>query len=418
MLQKSYASVSRLPPLNSAPIMPARRLALRLAIVTTHPIQYYAPVFRALAETTDFEVRVFYTWSQAEGNQLFDPGFGTAVSWDVPLRTGYAHQFVVNTALRPGTDRFAGINNPTLVAELEQWRPDALLVYGWNNRAHLEVLRHFKGRVPVFFRGDSTLLDPRPWWRDWLRRTFLRWVYRYIDVAIAVGANNRDYFAWCGVAPDRIAIAPHSIDTRRFAADTERHEARAKAWREESGIAEDAVVFLYAGKLQPKKDPQLLLAAFRELPGTAHLVYVGQGESEADLRHAAQDVDRIHFLPFQNQSLMPSVYRFGDVFVLPSCGPGETWGLALNEAMTCARPVIASSRVGGARDLVDQDRNGWTFAAGDRDALVRTLTLALGRGRAGLRAMGAVAHSAHHRWSTETSAQRIAAIVATHSRPA
>jgi glycosyltransferase involved in cell wall biosynthesis len=148
------------------------------------------------------------------------------------------------------------------------------------------------------------------------------------------------------------------------------------------------------------------------------LVYVGQGESEAGLRQAARDVDRIHFLPFQNQSLMPSVYRFGDVFVLPSCGPGETWGLALNESMTCARSVIASSRVGGARDLVDQDRNGWTFTAGDRDALVRTLALALARGRAELHAMGAVAYSAHPRWSTETSAQRIAAIVAAHSRPA
>jgi glycosyltransferase involved in cell wall biosynthesis len=392
--------------------MSAQQFPLKLAIVSTHPIQYYAPVFRALAGMPDLEVRVFYTWSQAEAGELFDHGFGATVSWDVPLRAGYAHQFVANTASRPGTDRFGGIVAPTLVAELEQWCPDALLVYGWNHRAHLAVLRRFKGRVPVFFRGDSTLLDPRPWWRDRLRRTFLRWVYKHIDVAIAVGANNRDYFAWCGVAPDRIAIAPHSIDTVRFAADTEHHEAHAEAWRKEAGIAADAVVFLYAGKLQEKKDPGLLLEAFRELPGAAHLVYVGQGESEAGLREAARGLNRIHFVPFQNQSVMPSVYRYGDVFVLPSRGPGETWGLALNEAMTCARPVIASSRVGGARDLVEQGRNGWTFAAGDRGALVRTLTGALDRGRAQLHAMGAEAYGAHARWSTEASAQRIAAIVA------
>jgi len=397
--------------------MPTRNLAVKLAIVTTHPIQYYAPVFRTLAGMPDLDLRVFYTWSQAESSRLFDPGFGTAVAWDVPLRTGYDHRFVENTATRPGPDHFGGIVNPTLVAEVERWKPDALLVYGWNNRAHLGVLRHFKGRVPVFFRGDSTLLDPRPWWRGRLRRAYLGWVYRHIDVAIAVGANNRDYFAWCGVPADRIAVAPHSIDTLRFAADAEEHEARAKAWRRELEISEDAVVFVYAGKLQPKKDPGLLLAAFREVLDGAHLVYVGQGELEARLRAEARGLDRVHFLPFQNQSRMPSVYRLGDVCVLPSCGPGETWGLALNEALTCGRPVIASSRVGGARDLVAQDRNGWIFAAGDRDALIRVLRTAASLGRNALLAMGATGRDDSSRWSTEATAARIAQIVAAHCRP-
>ncbi len=43
------------------------------------------------------------------------------------------------------------------------------------------------------------------------------------------------------------------------------------------------------------------------------------------------------FLDFQNQQKMPLVYRLCDIFVLPSMGPGETWGLAVNEAMACKR---------------------------------------------------------------------------------
>jgi glycosyltransferase involved in cell wall biosynthesis len=384
-------------------VMPQRKLA----IVSTHPIQYYAPVFRALAASGDFDLRVFYTWSQLFTESMFDPGFGAAVKWDVPLLDGYQYQFVRNVAKRPGTDHFGGLNTPTLVREIETWQPDAILVYTWNSRAHLRALRYFKGRLPVLFRGDSTLLDERAWWRASLRKIFLTWVYRHVDVAIAVGANNRDYFAWCGLPPERIAIAPHSVDTVRFAADSAAHEKRAAEWRQELGIGPQAIVILFAGKLQHKKNPRLLLDAFSALKNGSHLVFVGNGELENELNAGAATMENVHFLPFQNQSIMPAVYRLGDVFVLPSRGPEETWGLALNEAMASGRAVIASSKVGGARDLIQPGENGWIFESGERRALENTLRLAASLGRSDLHAMGRTAQAWSAGWSTAESARRI-----------
>jgi glycosyltransferase involved in cell wall biosynthesis len=379
----------------------------RLAIVSTHPIQYYAPVFRALAASPQIDVRVFYTWSQVAADGAFDPGFGTEVKWDVPLLDGYAYQFVPNAAKYPGTDHFGGLSNPTLIREVEAWHPDAVLVYTWNSRTHLRALRHFKNRVPVLFRGDSTLIDQRTWWRTLLRRMFLTWVYSHVDVAIAVGTNNRNYFAWCGLPLQRIALAPHSIDTVRFASDTATHESRAATWRRELGIDRDALVVLFAGKLQRKKNPGLLLEAFLGLDHEAHLIFVGNGELEGELRTRAQGADNVHFLPFQNQSAMPAVYRLGDIFVLPSQGPEETWGLALNEAMASGRAVIASTKVGGACDLIRRDKNGWIFESGDRRGLQDTLRDAIRRGRAALHSMGRAAQFESARWSSEESARLI-----------
>ena len=51
--------------------------------------------------------------------------------------------------------------------------------------------------------------------------------------------------------------------------------------------------------------------------------------------------------------------RLADVFVLPSQGPGETWGLAINEAMACGRVVVASNKCGGAIDLIQEGLNGF-----------------------------------------------------------
>jgi glycosyltransferase involved in cell wall biosynthesis len=80
---------------------------------------------------------------------------------------------------------------------------------------------------------------------------------------------------------------------------------------------------------------------------------------------------RFRVLPFQNQTRMPVVYRIGDVFVLPSAY-GETWGLAVNEALACGRPVLVSDRVGCAPELVSEDC-GAVFPWNDLPALTKAL---------------------------------------------
>ena len=382
---------------------------LRLAIISTHPIQYYAPIFQRLAQSERLRSRVFFTFSQTAQGPIADQGFGRTIVWDLPLLEGYDHEFVPNVARRPGTDHFWGLRNPQLTRSMEKWGATAVLVFGWNSASHLQVLRHFKGRLPVFFRGDSTLLDRGTLHRRAARKVFLRWVYRHIDVAIAVGANNRDYFRWCGVPEARIGFAPHAIDTKRFADPDGAHERQAARWRTELGIPAGARVILFAGKLIAKKAPQLLLQAFLRSKASAHLVFVGSGALEPQLHRHAQQAAGVHFLPFQNQQLMPAVYRLGDVFVLPSRGPGETWGLALNEAMASGRPIIASSKVGGARDLVIPGSTGWIFESGNLEALTSTLATVCACNTAELGRIGLTARQHSERWSIESAAAGIEA---------
>lgn len=376
--------------------------ALQLAIVSTHPIQYYAPLFRALQAGGVVRPHVFYTWSQTESGVVADAGFGREVRWDLPLRDGYDHEFVPNVARNPGSDRFDGIDNPELVARIEALRPDALLVFGWNLRSHLAAMRSFHGRVPVFFRGDSTLLDPQPLWRTLARRTLLYWVYRHVDCALAVGSANEDYFAWCGVPRARIERVPHAIDVQRFGDDAA--EQRAEALRQQIGLEPGARTLVYAGKFQDKKDPLTLVDAFLRSGAGCRLLLVGDGPLDGTLRQRARIDRRVQVLPFQNQSEMPAVYRAGDAVILPSRGPGETWGLALNEAMASGRPVIASSRAGGARDLVLEGQTGWTFRAGDSVDLARVIARFRDSSAAELQAMRRSARAHAAGWSVETAA--------------
>jgi glycosyltransferase involved in cell wall biosynthesis len=101
------------------------------------------------------------------------------------------------------------------------------------------------------------------------------------------------------------------------------------------------------------------------------------------MQRIASGNSRIHILPFQNQSAMPAAYALCDVFCLPSKGPGETWGLAVNEAMACGKAVLVSERVGCAVDLVCHAENGYVFRTGDKADLLEKMRLMLSTGSIG-----------------------------------
>ncbi|HXD77288.1 MAG TPA: hypothetical protein VN616_05745, partial [Puia sp.] len=266
----------------------------RLAIVSSHPIQYNAPWFRILAAHPALDPCVFYTWEQSATGLKYDPDFRAEIEWDIPLLEGYAHRFVKNVATDPGTHHFRGLINPTLNAEIASWRPDALLVFGWSFDSHLKCLRHFHRKLPVLFRGDSTLIDERPGIRRHLRRWFLRWVYSHVDYALYVGSANRDYFLTHGLREDQLVYAPHATDNSRFEQPEARYRRLACEWRQRLGIGEDDLVLLFAGKLEPKKDPFFLLEIARRIPDRRlKIMLAGTGVLEDGLREAASGDDRV-----------------------------------------------------------------------------------------------------------------------------
>ncbi len=349
---------------------------LRIAIVSSHPIQYNAPFFRLLALQAAFEPKVFYTWSQTERMEKYDPGFGKKIEWDIPLLEGYEYAFVPNIATDPGTHHFRGMINPGLIEEIARWQADAVLIYGWSFDSHLKCMGHFHRKIPVLFRGDSTLLDERPGIRKWIRRMFLKWVYTHVDYALYAGTENRKYFLKHGLNSGQLIFAPHAVDNNRFAAPHEMYVQQAKIWRHELGISDDDVVILFAGKMEPKKDPLLILQIAGMIKDEKiKFLFVGNGVLEQELKTKAGNDKRILFLDFQNQQKMPVVYRLGDIFILPSKGPGETWGLSVNEAMACGKPVLVSDRCGCAADLVINGRNGYVFSATDKADLAEKMVL-------------------------------------------
>lgn len=322
----------------------------------------------------------------------------------MPLLEGYEHEFVPNTSKAPGTHHFGGLKNPRLSARLRAFDPDAVLLVGYNYWSLIDLVLTWPARrAPLMLRGDSHRLLPEESWRGRFKAMLLRLLFTRFSAFLYVGTANRRYFELHGVEPARLFHAPHAVDNARFMADQENVREAAFEWRRELGISDANLVVLFAGKFEQKKRPLDLLEAFlRRGQEGVTLLFVGAGELESELRRRAASRANVVFAPFQNQSYMPRTYAACDLFVLPSHGRYETWGLAVNEAMCLGKPVVVSSHVGCAADLVEPGRTGLVFEAGDVAALERALEQALAD-RARLRQWGEQARALVREFSYEAA---------------
>ena len=349
---------------------------MRLAIVTSHPIQYYTPLFRELARR--LELTVFYAHRATPRDQA-QAGFGVGFNWDIDLLSGYTYEFLRNVSTTPGLDRFAGVDAPEIGRQLRARRFDAILLTGWRLKCFHQALWAAKRmRIPVLVRGDSHLDTPRAAWKRWAKAVTYPVFLRRFDGALIVGMRNRAYWRHYGYPETRMFDSPHCVDNDWFAA---RATPRARIeLRERLGVSPETKLVLFVGKLLPFKRPLDLIEAAALARGNGEAVEVlvaGAGPLESELRARARALGvQVHFLGFCNQTEMPAAYAASDLLTLPSSS--ETWGLVVNEALACGRPILVSDAVGCAPDMAAHLGDHSVFPVGDVRALAGCLHEALG----------------------------------------
>jgi glycosyltransferase involved in cell wall biosynthesis len=357
---------------------------LRVAVVTTHPIQYQVPWFQRLSALAGIDLHVYFAMLPPPREQ--GAGFGLAFAWDVPLLDGYAYSVLENRAREPSLTTFSGCDTPRIRDEIRRGRYDAVIVNGWVAKSCVQALLACRmTRTPCLVRGEVNGLPPRAWWKHALHRV----LFAQYAAFLAIGRRNRDYYLEHGVDPARIFETPYCVDNERFAgAAAHWRDAGPGAVRERFGLDPAATVLLFCGKFIDKKRPLDVVEAVRVARAAGaevQALMVGAGPLEPELRARARDLP-VRFAGFLNQSVVAAAYAAADCLVLPS-DHGETWGLVVNEAMACGLPAIVSDQVGCAADLITPGGTGYSYACGD----VRSLAALVGRcasDRDALAAMG------------------------------
>jgi len=350
-----------------------------LAILTTHPIQYQVPIWKELARRGQVPFEVWYLSDQGARHGL-DAEFGREFSWDVDLLGGYPHRFLSTQPPRADLKTFRGAR----IGSLEHLFRDkkALWINGWQVQAYWQAaFQASRLGVPVWLRGESNDLAPRPRARTVARWIALRLLFHHISRFLYIGhANWREYVRF-GVRPEQLVPAPYCVDNSRFRASAEAARGERETLRAQWNIPATAICLLYAGKLIAKKRLFDLFDAFSialerhpALAGSMHLLLAGDGELMPPLQSKAAHLAARYgkpvasFAGFLNQTQMPQAYAVADCLVLPS-DSRETWGLVVNEALASGIPAIVSDLCGCAEDLIGPLDPQFVFPCGRVDIL-------------------------------------------------
>jgi D-inositol-3-phosphate glycosyltransferase len=213
-----------------------------------------------------------------------------------------------------------------------------------------------------------------------------------------------------GADPARVLVVNPGADLSVFQPGSPQDAAAA---RRRLGVAPDAVVLLFVGRVQPLKGPDVLLKAAAELletdPGlraTLQVVIVGgpSGRQErADperMRELAAQLeisDIVRFEPPCPQQELAEWYRVATVMLAPS--HSESFGLVALEAQACGTPVVAAS-VGGLRTVVKDGASGVLVDGHDPADWARVIgRLVRSPGRLQALSAGARRHASGFGWS-------------------
>jgi glycosyltransferase involved in cell wall biosynthesis len=352
---------------------------IRLACVSTHPIQYHAQWFRALAAHPQIDLEVLYCHKATPGEQS-DAGFGVEFDWDVPLLDGYKHRFLDNIAGKPSVASFGGLDTPELGSLISAGSYDAVLVNGWHYKSAWQAIRAcWKRNIPVMARSDSHLHTRRHLGKRLMKEIPYRWFIAKLDACLAVGHWSREYFLHYGAHPDRIFMVPHAARTVADR-DVRSFEGQRLRFRSQWGLQAGDNVFVFSGKFIDTKRPLDFARAIGEAsrlnPRIVGLM-VGDGPLRDDCQRLACELDApIQFTGFLNQSRIAEAYVAADALVLLGC---ETWGLVVNEAMSWGRPCLVSDHVGCGPDLVLPGETGIVFPLGDVKVLASHLAACASR---------------------------------------
>lgn len=334
---------------------------IRLAHLVSHPIQYFAPLYRELATRPEIDLTVYF-YSDATTREFHDAGFGRSVAWDTPLLGGYEHRFLPSASRTGISGGFLKRPNIDIVQAIARERYDAMWVHGY---AHMTtwlaaIAAQARG-TKMLIRDEQTLLHGRSAHKRALKSVALRWLYAGA-YGLYLGEQSRLYFRRYGMARERLFRARYSVDNAYFRARATELAPRRTEVRAALGITDDAPVVLFCGKLIDKKQPLALIEAFARVRADqpSWLLIAGDGELRGAIEEAVtrHNVPNVKLAGFLNQSQLPEAYAAADMLVLPS-KLHETWGLVVNEAMNFGLPIVVSDKVGCANELVEHGRNGF-----------------------------------------------------------
>lgn len=369
----------------------------RALILTEIIAPYRIPVFNALAARADIDLHVIFLSETDAGLR----------QWHV-YKNEIQFSYEVLPAWRMRIGRMNVLLNRGLTAALRRARPDGIVVGGYNYLASWQAaLWARRNRVPLLLWSESTAQDSRHQFVaiEWMKHRFVSMCSAFV----AAGKTSRAYLLDLGAKEKNTFVAPDAVDVKFYSDAADHARAHAAEVRAHHGLPQR--YFLFLGRLVEEKGVFDLLAAYAKLDAhirsSIDVVVVGEGAAQVKMREQAARIQpgAIHFCGWKHREEIPEIYALADAFIFPT--HSDPWGLVVNEAMSCALPIVATDVAGCVPDLVAEAQNGFVVPSNDPVALAAAMS-SLAQDAQMRKRMGIRSREKIQKYSPEACAQGLA----------
>jgi glycosyltransferase involved in cell wall biosynthesis len=228
---------------------------------------------------------------------------------------------------------------------------------GWQIISNVMLIRtaHKLGTVVVpWTKGIAESGRPRPKWRQWMERIFIR----HCDALLVYGQVSADYFQAYGYPPKRIFIAQNTVDVRHIVEGIPVDRQRAGELRAQFGFKNEIIIG-HLGRLVPQKHVDWIIEAFARVHASGlhvRLIIAGDGPERAALEALAQSSgagSAIRFCGRVPEADVGAYFQIFDVFV-----SAYSAGLAILEAMAHGKITVITPESRPETELVQDNVTG------------------------------------------------------------
>ena len=344
---------------------------MKLAILVTHPIQYFVPIFKLLGSKDFLDCKVFFGCKQGLENS-FDKDFGISFRWDVNLLDGYKNIFINSKSIE-SLKGFSGMYYAfKAYKKINEYKPDHILIFSYSPIFILfSTLLLSNHRYSLFLRAEtSDIAAERSKIKSFIRNIFLKNYYKNFSHFFPIGTNSENHYLSKGIVKNKLSKVLYSVDFEYFQNQFKYWSPKRDFLREELCIPSDDHVIIFSGKIAIQKNPMIIVEALKllqkETTDKIWILVVGDGNLKNVFQDSLKKIlnNRVIFTGFTPQSLIGKYYTISDSLILPS-STGETWGLVVNEAIQFGKRIIISNKVGSSNDLFFDNDIGYVFKSND-----------------------------------------------------
>jgi glycosyltransferase involved in cell wall biosynthesis len=347
---------------------------IRLAIIDSRPNIYKVGIWKELAKSKKIKSHVYFLSDAGIKKEFFDKEFNSYRKSDAWLLKDFNFSFPNNYSIF--NNQFFMFITPKIFIDILMRRHDVILVHGYNYFMYLlsMLLAKISG-TKVIFRGEAVLRgnENENSVKNFIKKYYIKFIFKLSNVVMYSCSGNKKYFEHYNVKDSKLHPLPCAVDNEYYFSEYNKFYSKTDSIKNELGIDKDDFIIIFLARFTKRKRALDLLEAVSKIDhSNITIMFVGDGPELEKMKEFSRKMSiKAIYTGFKEQREITKYYTISDLCTIVS--DYDPSPKVMNEAMNFKMPVIATSVIGTAYDLVKDDFNGFVINLNDIDCLSKKI---------------------------------------------